>query len=143
MECFEKMVNKVFPHIFSGGGVRCSIRRLRPDVQSLTFYIQYSKTPLYKHLIIKDSLLCPWGKKALTFSLNSTPLIRTPRLCGHRRDYRKCPYKWDVSIKRVEFRENVTAFFPRDSKQTIRNNNNNNNNKTFIMRKFHKMFNSQ
>ena len=32
---------------------------------------------LYGHLIITDSLLCPWGKKALTFSLNSTRLIRT------------------------------------------------------------------
>ena len=27
--------------------------------------------------VITDSLLCPWGKKALTFSLNSTCLIRT------------------------------------------------------------------
>ena len=27
--------------------------------------------------VITDSLLCPWGKKALTFSLNSTRLIRT------------------------------------------------------------------
>ena len=27
--------------------------------------------------VITDSLLCPWGKKALTFSLNSTLLIRT------------------------------------------------------------------
>ena len=25
------------------------------------------------HLVITDSLLCPWNKKALTFSLNSTP----------------------------------------------------------------------
>ena len=25
-----------------------------------------------------DSIICPWGKKALTFSLNSTRLIRTP-----------------------------------------------------------------
>ena len=33
---------------------------------------------LYRHLIITDSLLCPWGKKALTFSPNSTRLIRTP-----------------------------------------------------------------
>ena len=31
------------------------------------------------HLIIKDSLLRPLGKKALTFPLNSTCLIRTPR----------------------------------------------------------------
>ena len=27
--------------------------------------------------VITDNLLCPWGKKALTFSLNSTRLIRT------------------------------------------------------------------
>ena len=26
--------------------------------------------PESRHLIIMDSLLCPWGKKALTFSLN-------------------------------------------------------------------------
>jgi len=31
------------------------------------------------HLIFSDSLLYPWGKKALTFSLNSTRLIWTPR----------------------------------------------------------------
>ena len=30
-------------------------------------------------LIITDSLLCPWGKKVLTFSLNSNCLTRTPR----------------------------------------------------------------
>ena len=34
------------------------------------------------YLIITDSLLCPWGKKALTFSLNSTRLIRTPHYYG-------------------------------------------------------------
>ena len=27
-----------------------------------------------------DSLLCPWGKKTLPFSLNSTGLMRTPAL---------------------------------------------------------------
>ena len=33
----------------------------------------------YGHLIITNSLLYPWGKNTLTFfSLNSTPLIRTP-----------------------------------------------------------------
>ena len=31
-----------------------------------------------RHLIITDSLLCPWGKKALTFSLNWTLSTRTP-----------------------------------------------------------------
>ena len=30
------------------------------------------KTPLYRHLIITDSLLFPQGQKAVTFSLNST-----------------------------------------------------------------------
>ena len=34
------------------------------------------------HLIITDNLLYPWGKKALTFSLNSTCLIRTPHYYG-------------------------------------------------------------
>ena len=29
--------------------------------------------------LLRTVLLCPWGKKALTFSLNSTRLIRTPR----------------------------------------------------------------
>ena len=33
-------------------------------------------------LIITGSLLCPWGKKALTFSLNSTLLIQTPHYYG-------------------------------------------------------------
>ena len=33
---------------------------------------------LYRPLIITDILLCPWGKKALKFSLNSIRLIRTP-----------------------------------------------------------------
>ena len=32
--------------------------------------------------VITDSLLCPWGKKALTFSLNSTHLIPTPHYYG-------------------------------------------------------------
>ena len=43
-------------------------------IKSLLFYIQ-SNTAL--HLIVTDSLLCPWGKKVLTFSLNPTHLIRT------------------------------------------------------------------
>ena len=34
------------------------------------------------HLVITDSLHCPWGKKALTYSLNSTRLIRTPHYYG-------------------------------------------------------------
>ena len=36
------------------------------------------RTPRY----ITNSLLCPWGKKAPTFSLNSTHLIRIPRYYG-------------------------------------------------------------
>ena len=31
----------------------------------------------FGHLIITDSFLCPWGKKALRFSINSTHLIWT------------------------------------------------------------------
>ena len=34
------------------------------------------------HLIITDSFLYRWGKKALTFSRNSTRLIRTPHYYG-------------------------------------------------------------
>lgn len=30
---------------------------------------------LYRYLIILDSLLCPWGNKAVIFSLNLTRLI--------------------------------------------------------------------
>ena len=38
----------------------------------------FLQTPTqYGHLIMTDSLLCPWGKKALTFSLTSTHLIWT------------------------------------------------------------------
>ena len=33
---------------------------------------------LIGHLVIADCLLCPWGKKPVTFPLNSTRLIRTP-----------------------------------------------------------------
>ena len=46
--------------------------------------IQYSQTPRLLiptkdgHLIIMDSLLCSWGKKARVFSLNWNPLIQTP-----------------------------------------------------------------
>ena len=32
----------------------------------------------YRHLIIRDSLLCPRGKETLAFSPNSTCLIQTP-----------------------------------------------------------------
>ena len=33
---------------------------------------KYSQRQLYGHLITTEILLCPWGKKALTFYLNST-----------------------------------------------------------------------
>ena len=46
----------------------------------------YSQTSLYGHLIITDSLLSPWGNKALTFSLNSTRLVRTLSMAP------QCPY---------------------------------------------------
>ena len=32
----------------------------------------------YGYFVITNSLLCPWGKKALRFSLNLTRLMRTP-----------------------------------------------------------------
>ena len=62
---------------------------IRPEVYDCDAYLvlvirdpcikkEYRQIPLYGHLIITDSLLCPWAKKALTFSLNSTRLIRTP-----------------------------------------------------------------
>ena len=34
---------------------------------------------LYGHPVLTDNLLCPWEKKAVTFSLNSIRLIRNPR----------------------------------------------------------------
>ena len=41
----------------------------------------YSQNPLYGHPFATthhhEQLLCPWGKKALAFFLNSTHLIRT------------------------------------------------------------------
>ena len=37
-----------------------------------------NQTPLYKHPLNTDSLLCPLGDKTLTFSLNLPGLIRTP-----------------------------------------------------------------
>ena len=52
-----------------------------------TFTPLYRNTPLYRHLarendthlVITDSLLYPWEKKARPFSLKSTRLICTPR----------------------------------------------------------------
>ena len=38
---------------------------------------KHSQIPLYRALIITDSLLCPWGKKALKFSLSLTRAIPT------------------------------------------------------------------
>ena len=38
----------------------------------------FTDTRLIGHIMIADCLLCPWGKKPVTFSLNSTRLIRTP-----------------------------------------------------------------
>ena len=62
----------------------CVDPRLKGESYPQSHNLQ-SETPLHGHpltehghLIITDSLLYPWGKKALTFSLNSTCLIRTP-----------------------------------------------------------------
>ena len=53
-----------------------------PNIKAQVVIIQSNpalQTPSYYGcLIIIDSLLCPWGKKALTFSLDSTHLIQTP-----------------------------------------------------------------
>ena len=60
------------------------------------------RTPtLYGHLIITDSLLCPWGKKAITLSLKSTRSIWTPRKYGHFLWPSQCPYYrvWMYFIK--------------------------------------------
>ena len=66
-------------------------------VKSLPFYIQ-SKPAL--HLIITDSLLCPWGKKVLTFSLNSTNgHFLWPPQCSELTGF---DYTW--SLKRYPFR---------------------------------------
>ena len=66
----------------------CVDPRLKGESYPQSHNLQ-SETPLHGHpltehghLIITDSLLYPWGKKALTFSLNSTCLIRTPHYYG-------------------------------------------------------------
>ena len=53
--------------------VQRAMKRMKPTIQT-----SYSQTPLFGYLIITDSLLCSWEKKALIFFLNS---IRT-LLCG-------------------------------------------------------------
>ena len=57
----------------------------KQDVYVPFFHIRSTVKPrfgtpaYYRHLTITDSLLCLWGKKTLTFSLNSTRLIQTIR----------------------------------------------------------------
>ena len=64
-------------------GILMSVKvKLKADI--LIFQVQSANAalrtpPQHGHLSITDSLLCPWRNKALTFSLNSTCLIRTPR----------------------------------------------------------------
>ena len=56
------------------GSIECETCICQRYSQILT-----KRTPAqYGHLIITDSLLYPWGKKALRFSVKSTRLIRTP-----------------------------------------------------------------
>ena len=59
-----------------------SITEINKTVLNVLLLVQSNpalRTPAQQgHLIITDSLLCPWGKKALKFSLNSTRFIRTP-----------------------------------------------------------------
>ena len=52
---------------------RCKSSRVTSSLRTLAWY---------GHLVIAESFSCPWGTKALIFSLNLTPLIRTPRYCG-------------------------------------------------------------
>jgi len=61
-------------------GSCCTVLSLRPVSLKRNPVL---RTPAwYRHAIITE-LLCPWGKKALTFSLNATRLIRAPRYYGH------------------------------------------------------------
>ena len=46
--------------------------------------LQTSSPPLIRTAHYSGQLLCPWGKKALTFSLNSIRSIRAPRLLSLR-----------------------------------------------------------
>ena len=52
----------------------------------------FTDTRLIGHIIMADCLLCPWEKKPVTFSLNSTRLIRTPRLFRNIPWPPQCPY---------------------------------------------------
>ena len=63
---------------------------------------------LYRHLIITDILLCPWGKKALKFSLNSIRVIRTSRYS--RTPLYEHPLNKDTSLSRT------VCFVPRERK---------------------------
>ena len=66
-------------------------RRLELDLAAYR-NVKYSQTQVCGHHIITDSLLCPWGGKALTLSLNSTRLMRTPRSYGHFLWLPQCPW---------------------------------------------------
>ena len=44
-----------------------------------------NQTPLYRHPLNTDSLVCPWGDKALTFSLNLTGSLQCRRFLWARR----------------------------------------------------------
>ena len=60
------------------GGSSGSISSSSSSINLIPKVLFYSQTPLYGHPLNMDSLLCLWEKKALTFSLNSTRIIRTP-----------------------------------------------------------------
>ena len=58
----------------------------KPLIQIL-FSCKCSQIPRYENLNITNSFLCPWGKKALSFSLNSTRYkrgypVNTDNFCG-------------------------------------------------------------
>ena len=53
------------------------IQKLQSTVRTLlALVVSFSQTLLYRHLNIRNNFPCPLGKKALTFSLNSTQLTR-------------------------------------------------------------------
>ena len=60
-----------------------------------------NRTLLYGHLIVTDSFPCPWGKKALTFCLNSTPFIRTPCYLQTLSWLPQCLFWWSLTLPRI------------------------------------------
>ena len=84
------MIKKWF---FWGIGLSSKLIQSNPALRSPTHY---------GHLIITDSFLCPWGKKALTFSLNSNRSIRTLNLWNRQLTLFSC------AMNRFSYKVNLT-----------------------------------